>query len=82
MYGFFVLYLKIFYKSQLKMGRPPTRPARLKNGFYIEVKSQGSSAILIRRDTREQMVIAAEDYARSKNVTIKGEMLNDKWVPE
>ena len=64
------------------MGRPPTRPARLKNGFYIEVKSQGSSAILIRRDTREQMVIAAEDYARSKNVTIKGEMLNDKWVPE
>ncbi len=64
------------------MGRPPTRPARLKNGFYIEVKSQGSSAILIRLDTREQMVIAAEDYARSKNVTIKGEMLNDKWVPE
>ena len=46
------------------MGRPPTRPARLKNGFYIEVKSQGSSAILIRRYTREQMVIAAEDYAR------------------
>jgi hypothetical protein len=64
------------------MGRPPTRPARLKNGFYIEVKSQGSSAILIRRDTREQMVIAAEDYARSKNVIIKGEMLNDKWVSE
>lgn len=64
------------------MGRPPTRPARLKNGFYIEVKSQGSSAILIRRDTHEQMVIAAEDYARSKNVTIKGEMLNDKWVPQ
>lgn len=64
------------------MGRPPTRPARLKNGFYIEVKSQGTSAILIRRDTREQMVIAAEDYARSKNVTIKGEMFNDKWIAE
>ena len=64
------------------MGRPPTRPARLKNGFYIEVKSQGSSAILIRRDTREQMMSAAEDYARTKDVTIKGEMLNDKWVAE
>jgi len=62
------------------MGRPPTRPARLKNGFYIEVKSQGSSSILIRRDTREQMLIAAEDYARTKNVTIKGEMLDDKWI--
>ena len=56
------------------MGRPPTRPARLKNGFYIEVKSQGSSSILIRRDTKEQMLIAAEDYARTKLVKIKGEM--------
>lgn len=78
----FCVIFKINFKEKIKMGRPPTRPARLKNGFYIEVKSQGSSAILIRRDTREQMVIAAEDYARSKNVTIKGEMLNDKWVPE
>jgi len=64
------------------MGRPPTRPARLKNGFYIEVKSQGSSSILIRRDTKEQMMIAAEDYSRTKEVTIKGEMLDDKWISE
>lgn len=62
------------------MGRPPTRPARLKNGFYIEVKSQGSSSILIRRDTKEQMLIAAEDYARTKLVKIKGEMCDDKWI--
>ena len=64
------------------MGRPPTKPARLRNGFYIEVTSQGSSAILIRRDTKEQMLIAAEDYKRTKDVNIKGEMLNDKWVVE
>ena len=64
------------------MGRPPTKPARLRNGFSIEVKSQGSSAILIRRDTKEQMLIAAEDYKRTKDVNIKGEMLNDKWVVE
>ncbi|MEY3237557.1 MAG: hypothetical protein RI883_1658 [Bacteroidota bacterium] len=62
------------------MGRPATRPARLKNGFYIEVKTQGSSAILVRRDTREQMLLAAEDYARTKQVTIRGEMRNDKWT--
>ncbi|MCE2713208.1 MAG: hypothetical protein LW688_11830 [Cryomorphaceae bacterium] len=62
------------------MGRPPTRPARLRNGFYIEVKSPGSGAILVRRDTREQMLSAAEDYARTKEVTIKGEMRNDKWI--
>ena len=68
----------IFYI--IDMGRPPTRPARLKNGFYIEVKSQGSSSILIRRDTKEQMLIAAEDYARTKLVKIKGEMCDDKWI--
>ncbi|MDP4798226.1 MAG: hypothetical protein RI922_2694 [Bacteroidota bacterium] len=62
------------------MGRPATKPARLRNGFYIEVKTQGSSAILVRRDTKEQMLLAAEDYARTKFVTIRGEMRNDKWV--
>jgi hypothetical protein len=62
------------------MGRPPTRPARLKDGFYIEVKTQGSSAVLVRRDTKEQMIMAAEDYSRTKDVIIKGEMRNDKWI--
>lgn len=62
------------------MGRPPTRPARLRDGFYIEVKTQGSNAILVRRDTREQMILAAEDYARTKQVIIRGEMRSDKWV--
>jgi len=64
------------------MGRPAVRPAKLRNGFYIEIKAQGSSAILIRRDTREQMMIAAEDYSRTKEVTIKGEMFNDKWIAD
>ena len=64
------------------MGRPPTRPARLRDGFYIEVKNSGSGGIRIRRDTREQMMIAAEDYAKSKQVTILGEIKNDKWVKE
>ena len=62
------------------MGRPPTRPALLKDGFYIEVKSQGSGSILVRRDTREQMIVAAEDYSRTKEVVIRGEMKNDKWI--
>jgi len=62
------------------MGRPATKPARLRNGFYIEVKVPGGSAILLRRDTREQMMLAAEDYSRTKNVVIKGEMKDDKWI--
>lgn len=62
------------------MGRPATRPARLKDGFYIEVKNQGSSGVLIRRDTEEQMKLAAREYGRMKEVTVLGEMKNDKWV--
>ena len=62
------------------MGRPATKPAKLRDGFYIEVKSQGSSGVLVRRDTREQMILAAEDYSRTKMVSVLGEMRNDKWI--
>ena len=62
------------------MGRPATKPAKLRDGFYIQVKNQGGTGVLVRRDTKEQMLIAAEDYSRMKNVIIKGEMLNDKWI--
>jgi hypothetical protein len=64
------------------MGRPPTRPAKLKDGFYIEVRNEGSRAngIKIRRDTREEMLLAVESYNRIKDVTILGELKNDKWV--
>ncbi|MES2799140.1 MAG: hypothetical protein V4638_03925 [Bacteroidota bacterium] len=62
------------------MGRPATKPSRLRDGFYLEIKTPGSSAILLRRDTREQMMLAVEDYSRTKDVTIKGEMKNDKWI--
>lgn len=62
------------------MGRPATKPARLKDGFYIEVKNQGSGGVLVRRDTKEQMLMAAEDYSRTKQVNVLGEMKNDKWL--
>jgi isocitrate dehydrogenase len=62
------------------MGRPATRPTKLKDGFYIEVKNPGSSAVVIRRETREQMILAVEEYSRTKEVNILGEMKDDKWV--
>ncbi|MBU2018009.1 MAG: hypothetical protein KJ941_00055 [Bacteroidetes bacterium] len=64
------------------MGRPATKPARLKDGYYIEVKNPGSSGVLVRRDTKEQMLLAVEDYSRTKVVNVLGEMRNDKWVKE
>ena len=64
------------------MGRPPTKPAKLKDGFYIEVRNEGSrsNGIKIRRDTKEEMLLAVENYNRIKDVNILGELKNDKWV--
>lgn len=64
------------------MGRPPKRPARLKDGFYIEVRNEGSkaTAIRIRRDSKEEMLMAVEDYRKIKDVVILGEYKNEKWV--
>lgn len=64
------------------MGRPPTKPAKLKDGFYIEVRNEGSKAngIKIRRDTKEEMLMAIEDYSRIKDVNVLGELKNDKWL--
>jgi hypothetical protein len=62
------------------MGRPATKPAKLRDGFYIQVKNQGGTGVLVRRDTKEQMVLAAEDYSRTKEVNVLGEMKNDKWI--
>ena len=64
------------------MGRPATKPAKLRDGFYIEVKNAGTGGVLVRRDTREQMIMAAEDYSRVKVVNILGEMRSDKWIKE
>ena len=68
--------------KEKKMGRPPTKPARLRDGFYIEVRNSGSQGIRIRRDTREQMLLAPEDYSRTKDVVILGEMKDDKWIDQ
>lgn len=63
------------------MGRPATRPAKLKDGFYIEVRNKGArSGIKIRRDNRADMLEAVKDYRRVKDITILGESVNDKFI--
>lgn len=64
------------------MGRPATKPARLRDGFYIEVRNAGQNGVRLRRDTREQMFMAAEEYSKTKEVVILGEVKNDKWMED
>lgn len=63
------------------MGRPATRPTKLKDGFYIEVRNKGArSGIKIRRDNRADMLDAVSEYRRTKDIVILGESINDKFV--
>jgi metallophosphoesterase superfamily enzyme len=63
------------------MGRPPTRPKKLRDGFYIEVRNKGAkNGIKIVRNTREEMLKAIKDYSKTKEVVILGESKNGKWV--
>ena len=63
------------------MGRPPTKPGKLKDGFYIEVRNKGSkSGVKIRRDTKESMLEAAKDYEKTKDVVMMGEFKNGSRV--
>jgi hypothetical protein len=65
------------------MGRPPTRPKKLKDGWYVEVRNLGSkTGIKLRRDDELGMMQAVEEYGRSKDVIILGESKNGKWVNE
>jgi len=65
------------------MGRPPTKPKKQKDGFYIEVRNKGArSGIKVRRDTRELMMRAVKEYERSKEVIILGELVNGKFIDQ
>jgi hypothetical protein len=63
------------------MGRPPTKPKKLKDGFYIEVRNKRSnSGVKVRRDTREQLELAIKEYSRTKDIIVHGECVNGKWI--
>ncbi len=61
------------------MGRPPTKPKKLKDGFYIEVRNKrAASGVKVRRDTKEQMEMAIKEYERTKVIIVIGEIKNGK----
>lgn len=63
------------------MGRPPTRPKELRDGFYIEIRNKrANTGIKIRRDTRKQMEDAIKEYGKTKDVIVLGEFKNGKRV--
>lgn len=63
------------------MGRPPTRAKEYRDGFYIEVRNKGSlTGIKIIRKSKEEMMLAINEYGKSKEVVVLGESKNGKWA--
>ena len=61
------------------MGRPPTKPKELRDGFYIEIRNRNSkSGVKIRRDNKEQMLRGVKEYEKNKDVIVLGEYKNGK----
>tara|TARA_B100000902_G_C27272511_1_gene897075 strand:+ start:748 stop:975 length:228 start_codon:yes stop_codon:yes gene_type:complete len=64
-----------------KRGRPSTKPAKLRDGFYIELRTQGSSgAIKIIRKNMEEVQQAIDMYSKNKVVRYLGQVKNGKWI--
>ncbi len=65
------------------MGRPATKPAKLKDGYYLELRNKGASTgIRIQRDTKEQVDFAIKDYQKTKEVIYLGHVKNGKFIAE
>ena len=63
------------------MGRPSTKPKDLRDGYYLEVKNKNqNSGIIIRRDTKSQLLMAFDEYKESKEVIILGKQENGKMI--
>ena len=65
------------------MARPVTKEIVLKGGFYIEVRRSGAQkGVMIRRETREQMLFAFKRYEEGSMYDVKmiGEVRKGKVV--
>ena len=63
------------------MGRPSTKPKDLRDGYYIEVRNKNkNTGVKIRRDTKEQLLLAIAEYKDSKDVVILGRSKNGKMM--
>jgi hypothetical protein len=63
------------------MGRPPVLPKKKKDGFWLEVRNRGEkSGIVLIRDSYEEMMRSARQYATTKEVIILGEHKHGKKV--
>ena len=61
------------------MGRPATKPTELREGYYIEVRNKNQkTGIKLYRETKKQLMMAIEEYEKTKDVIVLGKLENGK----
>ena len=64
-----------------RRGRPSTQPPKRRDGFYIELRTHGSSsAIKIIRKNMDEVKKAMDLYSANKIVKYLGQVKGGKWV--
>lgn len=69
--------------SKGNRGRPPTKPAVLKDGFYFEVRNRATdpgTGVKIWKGTKAEMLAAVEEYRKIKLVIVLGAYKDGKPV--
>jgi len=67
------------------MGRPATKPTKLRDGYYLEVRNKNQkTGIKLFRNTKRELLLAIEEYRQSKDVIVLGKSRNGKLetIPE
>ncbi|HWB65093.1 MAG TPA: hypothetical protein VG603_16355 [Chitinophagales bacterium] len=63
------------------MGRPPTKEAVLRDGFYLQFRNKGANWVgKMRFDDYESLLATAKTYEKQKEVVILGELKNGVWL--
>jgi hypothetical protein len=64
-----------------KKGRPVTKPAKLREGFYLEMKNKGSSStVKVRRENMPDIEQLIKQYDKIKDMTYLGELKGGVWL--
>lgn len=67
--------------KQKKLGRPPTTPPKLRDGFYIEIRRSGdTSSMKMRFETMAEAEMAMDQYRRTHDVNFFGKVKDGKVV--
>lgn len=64
-----------------KKGRPVTKPTKLKEGFYLELTTKGSTnRVKIRRENMAEIDMVIKQYEKVKIATYLGQLKGGKWL--